>query len=477
MQRRHRYFAIIASMRTGSNLLQRILRQFPDLVCHGELFNPQFIGGKGQTSFKGIDLAARDRDPLALIERMITDAGPAIPGFRIFDGHDRRVLEHVATDPDCARILLTRDPLESFISLMIARRTDQWILTDPGKRREAKVFLDPDALAVYRRRLAAFRREVTDRARRAGLSWFPVDYAELGEREIVNGLAAHIGSEHRLDRIATDLLRQNPGPLAEKLENPEVLETIAPEAARPEPAPGVRPNVRRFVFQPARGLMFAPIPGGPSARINAWLDALASDPPETGLSRGRIDAAFRAGRIRCVFTATRHPFLRAFDVFARKLLAPEGDGFPRIRRMLAEQHGLHLPPAAGAGGEEALSAGGFGLERQREAFAGFLRFLRANIAGSTLIRIDPLWAPQSWHVAALAAEYPPGRILREADFPHWARGICPDVPAPSAEPGGSAAWAQRVWTPELARLCLQAYPMDHTRLGHAGDARPETGGG
>ena len=39
-----RYFAIFGAMRTGSNLLERSINQFPGLHCHGELFNPSFVG-------------------------------------------------------------------------------------------------------------------------------------------------------------------------------------------------------------------------------------------------------------------------------------------------------------------------------------------------------------------------------------------------------------------------------------------------
>ena len=38
------YFVVLAEMRTGSNLLESNLNAIDGIECHGELFNPFFIG-------------------------------------------------------------------------------------------------------------------------------------------------------------------------------------------------------------------------------------------------------------------------------------------------------------------------------------------------------------------------------------------------------------------------------------------------
>ena len=38
------FFVVFAEMRTGSNLLEDYLNQIANVVCHGEAFNPNFIG-------------------------------------------------------------------------------------------------------------------------------------------------------------------------------------------------------------------------------------------------------------------------------------------------------------------------------------------------------------------------------------------------------------------------------------------------
>jgi len=113
MSERFRYFVILAGMRTGSNLLERFLNQFSGLICHGELFNPGFIGKEGKTSYLGINCSLREANPGQLISEMIAGSSEQLPGFRLFDGHDERVERQILADPTCAKIILRRNPIES----------------------------------------------------------------------------------------------------------------------------------------------------------------------------------------------------------------------------------------------------------------------------------------------------------------------------------------------------------------------------
>ena len=56
MSRRFEYFALFAEMRTGSNFLEESLNGIPGLTCHGELFNPHFIGHANTSELFGITL-------------------------------------------------------------------------------------------------------------------------------------------------------------------------------------------------------------------------------------------------------------------------------------------------------------------------------------------------------------------------------------------------------------------------------------
>ena len=59
------YFIVLAAMRTGSNLLEANLNALDGVTCHGEAFNPHFIGRVKSESILGVSLEERDTDPTA----------------------------------------------------------------------------------------------------------------------------------------------------------------------------------------------------------------------------------------------------------------------------------------------------------------------------------------------------------------------------------------------------------------------------
>jgi len=115
MSDRFDYFVVFAEMRTGSNFLETNLNAIEGLACHGEAFNPHFIGYPNKTDLLGISREARDKDPLKVIGALRDEPG-ALRGFRFFYDHDPRALDIVLDDPRCAKIILTRNPLDSYRS-------------------------------------------------------------------------------------------------------------------------------------------------------------------------------------------------------------------------------------------------------------------------------------------------------------------------------------------------------------------------
>ena len=132
------YFVVFAEMRTGSNFLETNINKFDGLSCHGEAFNPYFIGYPEREEILGITQAARDKAPLKLIDAMIAASG--LNGFRFFNDHDSRVLDICLADPRCAKVVLTRNPIESFVSWKIATATGQWKLTNVNNAKNEQEF-------------------------------------------------------------------------------------------------------------------------------------------------------------------------------------------------------------------------------------------------------------------------------------------------------------------------------------------------
>ena len=128
-------------MRTGSNFLEANLNSFDGLACHGEAFNPHFIGYPNQDTILGLTQKQRDAEPQGLIDAI--KAAPGLNGVRFFNDHDSRVLDICLTDPRCAKVILTRNPVDSFVSWKIAAATGQWKLTNVTHAKTQKVTFDP----------------------------------------------------------------------------------------------------------------------------------------------------------------------------------------------------------------------------------------------------------------------------------------------------------------------------------------------
>ena len=74
------YFVVFAEMRTGSNFLEANLNALEGVICHGEAFNPHFIGYPNRTEVLGLTQEMREADPGKLIDR-IRSQPDAFGGF------------------------------------------------------------------------------------------------------------------------------------------------------------------------------------------------------------------------------------------------------------------------------------------------------------------------------------------------------------------------------------------------------------
>ncbi len=399
-------FVVIAGMRTGSNALEEAINLYPGLACHGEAFNPAFVGHEGETEMFGIGLAAREADPMALIRAM--QAGTeGLAGFRFFHDHDPRVLDAVLPDPRVAKVVLTRDALDSYVSLKIAERTGQWKLTDAKDRKVARARFDPAEFEAFRAAQEGFRARVRRVLQETGQAPYAIDHAEIGEVAVLNGLARFLGVDHALDRLTGRLKRQNPEPLAQKVENPTEMEAAL--GARAAPAAPLEPprgaGVRGWVAAASAPLLHIPCPGGPAVRVEAWLAGFGG-----GVERDFTQKTLRQWKNRNkdgrAFAVVTHPVLRMHRVFCRHLLPSDEGPFAPARAAMRERYGVPLPEHGPGPGWDAVA--------HRAAFMGFLEVARATNAGQTSLRADPAWASQHALLAGAAELIVPDAVLREA---------------------------------------------------------------
>jgi hypothetical protein len=468
--RRFDAFVLFAEMRTGSNYLEESLNAFPDITCHGEVYNPTFLGHHNRFDLFGYDMDRREADPLGLLDALVTETD-GLPGFRLFHDHDDRVVDHILPDPRFAKVILTRNPLDSYVSRKIANATGQWRLTDANNRKSAKVVFDAEEFAELMDRLSAFQ----DRLRRGlqvtGQAAFHIRYEDINDPDVLNGLAAFLGSEGRVESASKRLKRQNPGDLADKVGNHDEMIAALRDidrfgltgSADAEPARGA--SVPGFVAHPDAGLLFLPIKGAPEHSVLDWMgaiggvgrDALLRKMTQKDLRHWMKDhPGFRS------FTVLRHPVKRAYDTFCRFILPDDRPAYEDPRRIMRQRYKLPIP--AGAPGPDWSEA------EQRAAFLAFLGFLKSNLDGQTSVRVDAAWATQAAILQGIAQVLTPHTLIPEEEMatalPDLARAAgVSDVPVPREDLIPSPVPLALVHDGKIEKATINAYRRDYLTLG------------
>ena len=463
-------FVVFAEMRTGSNFLEANLNAFDGIACHGEAFNPHFIGTPNDAPILGIDLETRDADPMRLFDALRRAEG-ALHGFRYFHDHDPRVFDAILDDRRCAKIVLTRNPVESYVSWKIAQATGQWKLTDMKARKAAQATFDAVEFAAHLEKLQAFQVTLLNRLQTAGQTAFYIAYEDLQSVEVMNGLARYLGVDAALDALDRSLKKQNPSPVSAKVANYDEMVAALARIDRfdltrtPNFEPRRGPAVPTYVAAAEAPVLFLPIRSGPTERVLDWLagldgarrDALRGEMNQKALRQWkRGHPGFRS------FTVLRHPLVRAHDAFCRHIL-PVGPGsYPQLRATMIRRYRLPLPPE-GPGAD-------YDADAHRAGFAAFLGFLKGNLAGQTAIRVDPAWCTQAQALAGYAELAPPDHVLREEtledELAQLARrvGIDAAAPPPAERAPGPVALAD-IYDAELEALARDAYQRDYVTFG------------
>lgn len=413
------HFVMFAEMRTGSNFLEANLNALDGVTCHGEAFNPHFIGYPNRDEILGVTLEQRDADPAALIAA-IRDRTDGLGGFRYFHDHDPRVFDMVMDDPRCAKIVLTRNPVDSYVSWKIAQATGQWKLTDVRRRRDEPADFDAAEFEAHLEALQAFQVRLMNALQRSGQTAFYVAYEDLQDVTVMNGLARFLGVAARLSDLDQKLKRQNPAPLSEKVANFPQMEDALARLDRfnlsrtPNFEPRRGPAVPSYVAAAKAPLMYLPVRGGPEAEVRAWLaalDGVAEEELLARLSQKELRQWKRRHKGHRSFTVIRHPVARANATFCDRILSTGAGSLSEIRRILRNRHKVPIP--AEAPGAEWDAA------RHRAAFLAFLDFVKANLAGQTAIRIDPSWSTQAALVEGMGQFALPDVVVREEEMPRW----------------------------------------------------------
>lgn len=464
-------FVVFAEMRTGSNFLESNLNAFDGIACHGEAFNSHFIGYPNNNPILGVDLATRDKDPLRLL-RAVRDDTTQLSGFRYFHDHDPRVFDAMIEDRSCAKIVLTRNPVESYVSWKIAKETGQWKLTDVKAHKGAKARFNEQEFERHLDDLQQFQITLLNRLQTSGQTAFYVAYEDLQSVEVMNGLARYLGVEATLDGLDQKLKKQNPSPISAKVSNYEEMLMALGRLDRfdltrtPNFEPRRGPNVPSYVAAATSGLLYLPLRSGPMAQATAWMaavDGVSEDALQTKMNQKDLRQWKRQHPGHRSFTVLRHPVARAHDAFCQHILSTGKGSYSQLRKTLMRRYKLPLPE----NGPDA----GYDLAAHRRAFGAFLGFLKGNLSGQTAIRVDASWCTQSQAITGFGELCLPDQLIREEEMSVALPALAlaagcegsADVPAGGADEAPFAL--ADIYDSEIEKLARDAYQRDYMSFG------------
>lgn len=401
-----RSFVIFAEMRTGSNLLEATLNGLRGVTCFGEAFNPYMIGWPGKDELEGVTRAEREADPTVLLDKLFNKPNH-MAGFRYFHDHDPRVFDTIMNDPRCAKIILTRNPLDSYVSTLVARETNQWKLNETEIPIPATVTYDGPEFRDMLAAIESFQLRVMHRLQVTGQSGFWLGYEDLRDADVMTGLAHWMGRTDvgRLDP-ASDQIPQNAREMSDKVQNfdqmQQDLQQVDPFTLRriPNFEPRRGPSVPSFwACEAGNGMLYMPVRCGPGPIVRDWMAGLGEVGKDFTQSSLRQWKRKHPGHRS--FTVLRHPLHRAWTAFGHVLTQAS----PELRHALREVYQVPLPA------DEALSA--MPQAEKISLFGDFLGFLRRNLNGQTTLPTHPDWASQSEVISGFSRFATPDMLIRE----------------------------------------------------------------
>lgn len=463
------YFVVLAEMRTGSNFLEANLNSFDGIECHGEAFNPHFIGYPNTTEILGVTQAMREADPQRLIDTIKTQVR-GIGGFRFFNDHDPRVVDAMLGDPRCAKIVLTRNPIESYVSLQIARATGQWKLTNVKNVKQDTARFDVAEFEEHLGALQEFQVRILNTLQKTGQTAFYVSYEDLQDVEVMNGLAQWLGCPTRINALDKKLKKQNPEPMDEKVVNYAEMERALARLDRfnltrtPNFEPRRGPQFPTYVAAARTPLLYLPVRNSGETAVLGWLarlDGVRTDDLQTGFTYKTLRDWKRTTPGHRAFTVVRHPLRRAHAAFCAHIRGDGPETYPELRQTLRKMFKLPVPAEL----REPLSR-----DAHREAFLSFLSFLKANLNGQTGVRVDLSWASQAAVLQGYSNFAMPDMILREDALATDLRLLAISVgrgDSPPAEPVADpyATLLAEIVDKEVEQACAQACQRDYMTFG------------
>ena len=237
-------FVILSSERTGSNLLVSKLNALESITCHGEIFNPSFVGlDKHYHEITGIgrsDTVKRDQDRERFIEKLQTENQKKILGFKFFPGHGDRTHHTILADTKIKKIFLRRNVIQSYISRKIALESGVWMINTTNnmdllrtqkEKAGIKVEFKPPEFRQFRKALLKYWKINIESLEQSSQSYFDLWYSNINDSgtflNLIEFIGCTSGDMNKLPSGST--VKQTPADLKQKVSNYDQLEQFALE--------------------------------------------------------------------------------------------------------------------------------------------------------------------------------------------------------------------------------------------------------
>jgi hypothetical protein len=225
-------FLILTQARSGSYHLAALLNSAPDISCFGEIFKENALElPKPQLAKLGLtnrDMAARDADPIGLLNRLRkdTEACGTIFGFKDFLPNLNRVkvFGKLGHSENWQKIILLRNPIERYISRRRAAETGVFVVKQgeavTADLLHAKISFDAESFSQFLKNHMRFVEVAQNLHQKHGDAVvFTAQYERLSDPRHLQDILKFVGSQASANHLTSDHVKQYAKPLSEGVEN------------------------------------------------------------------------------------------------------------------------------------------------------------------------------------------------------------------------------------------------------------------
>lgn len=219
-------FVILGLPRSGSTYLMSLLDAHRDVVCAGEQFNPFSVIGEGHPDDSHEAVLSRDMDPVGHMNAFFEQAeqrGMACGGFKYMIGHNIKILDALAADPDVTIINIWREnKLAQISSLIKAFQNKKWAQKKVDDHITRKIVATPRQISHRWHEYATFDQLIAMWLEKLPNPKVTYEYREMFQPGFEEGLCDFLGIAHQ-KRMKSHLVKQGSNSILDRFEDPKPI--------------------------------------------------------------------------------------------------------------------------------------------------------------------------------------------------------------------------------------------------------------